>query len=569
MALQIWMPMVSDFNNQGLQNSTITNNSVTLDNNGKLGKCGKFTGSNYISGTINLGDSIEYTLACWVKPPDVSAGNKQIVAIAPNSGWANCRATMFYRQNTAEFIATLSNGTDSLGYTMGMTATPNVWQHIAVTFKNKTMIWYSNGVVQKTLTTTIDPKFSDITAFGIGSASNGAEKFTGYINDVRIYDHALSAKEVEVLSRGLVCHYPLNGGGRGGDNLLKNTGDLTLWTKESGITTTWDSEKNMYKIEDSTHTNSRWGIYQDINVEANTSYTITVTLDGTACGAGFAVYDSSTSFPPAVIGTTGRQSYTLTSGANSTKARIYLYTNCGVNNVAWFSLPKVEKSDHTTPWIPNSEDTAYSTMGYDSTTEYDVSGYGNNGTKNGTISYTSDSARYSVASHFNGSSYISRTSPSESVRSASFWIKTPKTNYTVAWGDYKSKLAFGIVSSGEILTCCGMTSAVIKKYPNSVIAANTWQHIVLVRNDAMTNMDLYVNGVKQTATGAADYWTHQQDTLIISGRDYSTPSRMICDISDFRLYATTLTETQIKDLYNTAVSVANSGALLGYELVES
>ena len=51
----------------------------------------------------------------------------------------------------------------------------------------------------------------------------GNEFLTGCVNDFRIYDHALSPKEIEILSRGLVCHYPLNGGGRDGDNIISGT----------------------------------------------------------------------------------------------------------------------------------------------------------------------------------------------------------------------------------------------------------------------------------------------------------------------------------------------------------
>ena len=39
-------------------------------------------------------------------------------------------------------------------------------------------------------------------------------------------------------------------------------------------------------------------------------------------------------------------------------------------------------------------------------------------------------------------------------------------------------------------------------------------------------------------------------------------------LSDFRFYATALSDTQVAELYNTAVSVANNGTLMGYELVE-
>ena len=607
MALQIWMPMVSDFNNQGLQNSTITNNSVTLDNNGKLGKCGKFTGSNYISGTINLGDSIEYTLACWVKPPDVSAGNKQIVAIAPNSGWANCRATMFYRQNTAEFIATLSNGTDSLGYTMGMTAIPNVWQHIAVTFKNKTMIWYSNGVVQKTLTTTIDPKFSDITAFGIGGASNGAEKFTGYINDVRIYDHALSPREIEILSRGLVAHYPLNGGGRGGDNLLiysnvteanftalKNRGSGT-WNKLS-LTTKDGYDCYLYDKSLSSTAFSTGAWYS--LMKANTTYTYSAWIYFTASAnfnfgslGHFQVYNSNSTasdkshedivdariYEPSTIPankwTKIRITFTTNNLANS-YFQVYPRYNIGANvGDLYFRDCKLEEGDHVTPWIPNSADAAYTAMGYNSTTEYDVSGYGYNGTKNGTIAYLTDTPRYNVSTNIKGaSSYIKipnlTTTGFSNSYSFAWWGKVPSYQGYMMWGFSDGQRLNGIFNGNLWNTGDGASNPLYVPGTTTQVTVpttNTWHHFVMTGDG--TTCKVYQDGVLWGQ--AKTYKSISGTTIYINGWDAST-SYTYGDyqMSDFRIYATALSATQVAELYNTAVSVANNGTLMGYELVE-
>lgn len=69
---------------------------------------------------------------------------------------------------------------------------------------------YINGVLDKTMNTTIVPVLNSSQHLGIGSASNGAEKLSGYLNDVRIYDHCLSTKEVKEISQGLILHYKLD-----------------------------------------------------------------------------------------------------------------------------------------------------------------------------------------------------------------------------------------------------------------------------------------------------------------------------------------------------------------------
>ena len=81
------------------------------------------------------------------------------------------------------------------------------------------------------------------------------------INDFRLYDHVLSDKEVEEISRGLVLHYKLDNDGLGNKNILPISMDLTKWPKESGVSVEWDSNKNMYKIVTTGKTSSRWGIY--------------------------------------------------------------------------------------------------------------------------------------------------------------------------------------------------------------------------------------------------------------------------------------------------------------------
>ena len=104
----------------------------------------------------------------------------------------------------------MSNGTNYVAYNCSTSIETNTWIHIAAIYKDKTLKLYINGDLKKSYTTTYDISFNSITSFGIGAAPNGAEKLTGYLNDVRIYDHALSPMEVKQISQGLILHYPLN-----------------------------------------------------------------------------------------------------------------------------------------------------------------------------------------------------------------------------------------------------------------------------------------------------------------------------------------------------------------------
>jgi hypothetical protein len=46
MALRVWLPLNGTLENKGISDVTVTNNGATVDNNGKIGKCYSFNGTN-------------------------------------------------------------------------------------------------------------------------------------------------------------------------------------------------------------------------------------------------------------------------------------------------------------------------------------------------------------------------------------------------------------------------------------------------------------------------------------------------------------------------------------------
>lgn len=151
----------------------------------------------------------------------------------------------------------------------------------------------------------------------------------------------------------------------GGTNLLKNSDDLTKWGKENGLTVTWDSTVNMYKVVDTSHTSSRWGIYQDLDIKPNTTYTFSIwgmKSEDTGTTSAVGTFASSLSWPntngSTYTTTMSRSSVTFTSGADHVKCRVYLYLSPTADNskTGYFYRPKLEEGNKTTDWSPAPED---------------------------------------------------------------------------------------------------------------------------------------------------------------------------------------------------------------------
>ena len=200
----------------------------------------------------------------------------------------------------------------------------------------------------------------------------------------------------------------------------------------------------------------------------------------------------------------------------------------------------------------------------------DSSGY----QRNGTI-YTSrwvrtqssigDRRYFYTYSTSNNGGYLSRTSPSSSTKTICFWLYTPKTASTVFFADYKSKLAFGFNASTYIIASCDSFST--KMFNSSAITAYTIAHIALRKTSDDSDIDLFVNGTKITTRYTNNYWTHSSDTLMIGQRSTGSPMAN-ANFSDFRMYATRLSDDDIMDLYQTSLKQFSNGKSSPFEIKE-
>ena len=604
MALHVWLPLLGDLTNNGIGNPTLSVDNATVDNSGKLGKCYNFNGS---TSCINITYSEipnilngDFSICMWIYNNDNGGRSILFGSYALTGGFFNLE------KQTNNKIRFYWNG--SPDYNPGNAVlTTSAWTHLIITRKDTLISIYINGVLTDQGTYTLSTVPSTNVNYRLGRDSRSdATAFNGKMNDFRLYSHALSPKEIEILSRGLVVHYPMTGGGRSGDNLVVGTqrnqysNDLTLDNdRKSGMLSAGSGGNGVFSI---TEEDVPVGIYS-YNVTNNTSGNRDYQQGGIpfisgkqytaswwAKGNGACLFRSWNRTRGAEV---IRDTYTLTSNwkyyTRTFTATQAMQDDCctfhlGVTGNASIKIAgmKLEEGSHATPWIPNSADTAYTTMGYNDNTEYDTSGYLHDGTTSG-VSYSSDSARYSVSTVFDANADTvtipSAFSVSQTMRelSVSIWFKSNTLNSTSPNFFSLGENAFirARTSNGQSIWCYYRTSTEttavnMRSYTFACknILDNNWHHLVCTFKDGISKC--YIDGsIIGTNDNTSDglYLMCSSTAWHLAG--YAANSEnFIGSLSDFRLYATALSATQVAELYNTSASISNNGILLGYELVE-
>lgn len=589
MALQVWLPLTKDLRNQGLSDITVTNNGATFSSAGKLGGCYEFASGKRIQTTLPASTSLKskaISFACWMYVTSWNSSYDCFMSIADGTGWNQSRATLC-RNNTASTLTwNIADGSNRAYVTTTSALSLNTWTHVAGTYDGTNLKIYINGVLNNTATSTLSINYAGI--FNIGGWSGANYPFNGKLNDVRIYDHCLSPMEVKELSKGLILHYPLNRQGWGQENLLPGTNLGTTswnWTMQAGNYTTAEettlSGVRGCKFTRGTTAQSGWSVifYNNINeslFKASTKYKLSVDIYPSVNtnfvvsireSNGTNVFAIAASAKAVTANKWNHLEFDLTTVAtlpSSTGETIYFQSMDSSTGVSYiFRNLKLEEGEIATPWCPNSSDILATTMGLNGTTEYDISGFCNNGIRYGTFNFNSETPKYAVSTQYNGTDNTLKIPFDASVWPDNFtmsiWFRKDEL------GSKSCETLFGGPSGFEMDTRSGAATT-LSLYMASVRGGNVytgfefgkWYMVTLV-NDGVNEL-YYING---DLVKTIEKKSMPVGTYYIGSWQTANKQNYMGLLSDARIYATALSASDIKSLYQNCATIDADGTIHG------
>jgi len=590
MSLRVWLPLTGHLDNQGLSGLTPVQTTAPTWVDGKLGKA-MSTGALYLpaNDVAKFYNNNAMSFAFWIYAVG-SSGSSVILGQRNMSVGNNRMFTIFQYPSPNDLHLSWQSNESSTTFLSGIlygVFPSGTWTHCAITYDGAKATVYINGVYQ-TSWNGVSTRTNFTYDVPIPSTS------IRYLNDIRIYDHALSPKEIKLLSQGLVCHYTLTGSGAN-PNLYTGTHSFTgTWGNSASWTT--DTETfNGFIVKKRT---GIWaGLYQNIPATINDIFTISFYAKRESGANVRSIHRSSLGNVTTGLSILGGNFETDTTWLADSSSNLdwkYCWATVQItsaditylqwrieNSVAsktmWITKLKIEKGNKATPWIPNSSDAEYTTMGYSDTTVYDSSGYNYHMTAYGSPTISTNTVRNSVSTHFiNGQYALAQLNsnvylPKDAV-TVNLWMNCSTWGIPISCTE-GGGWNFENAGAGIQFPC--YISGVGYKTANSGVAASTllnaWHMLTGVFDG--TSVKIYIDAELKatTATGSTNGIGYVANRLVISGEAAgATPasSTFVGEISDVKIYATPLSAEDIKALYQVGASIDKDGNLYAYELKE-
>lgn len=558
MALIHWWPLNGDTKDYGSGNlALIGQGSIGFTNSGKIGKGASFTSdSQNLKATdlSTLHSFTNYTLCCWVYLTATATNHS--TAFLSSGDWnvaAKQVAFGLYNYSSGYQYLLVPNGSAWSGsIQLANKIQPNVWHHYAITYDGTTTKGYIDGVyVGQRNGGGISS--TNVSYYYLGAATYYAG-FTmkGTMNDFRIYDHALSAKEVKEISKGLVLHYNFE------DPWIEPTTNLITSINGS---TLLKKAGNGIDVQTASG-DAACGLVLSTTAVAGNTYTLSFDVSGMGssdrCSFGLwfsggvglkyttAIYNGHnvikcTNFPA------DRTSLTFDDSGRS---------NTNIIHIRNFQF---EAKDHATPYVVGSR-----TVGK----VYDSSGYGYNGTlSNSNVEIVGNApiGKYSIK--LNPTS-ITHKRPVEGGTNQEWtinaWVYPTATTATTQLNNFNLGNRLYHSTGGNGLLYLNNGTNDYYRYSSEVLSTNKWTMVTFVFRNSDGRRSIYYNAVQKDGSGP-------NRTSTPSGISDTVTSfaNLSGYVADYKIYATALSDADILAEYNRKAAIDKSGHIFTGEFIET
>ena len=180
------------------------------------------------------------SMFCWVKP-NVFNSSASLTGVCGQHRYKACLnigITFKYASNQTGYLCVNTGTGDSRTYKdyYGTTLlTAGNWYHVGYTYDGQVLNLYVNGVLDKSYNLSglaFAPDYVYAFDWSLGDSNNDMwtdYSLSGYLNDIRMYDHTLSPKEVKEISKGKMLHWTFGNGDYNAITNLAPAPQKNLW----------------------------------------------------------------------------------------------------------------------------------------------------------------------------------------------------------------------------------------------------------------------------------------------------------------------------------------------------
>lgn len=575
MSLIHWWPLNGNTRDMaGGNDLVLTNNNgkISQNSSGKIGSCYERTAvgtADLLRSKTKLKVFTEQSICTWVYISQHAATNTAN-GIVSNHSHANNSGlgigVFVDRADTSKYYVSVNAGnktsrihSDASG--RGRTNIKNAWHHICLTYaKDGKIRMYVDAVEDMTpLTYSLYSisDYLDIFNWSTTHYTNNDYRPVCKVNDVRVYDHALSKKEIREIYKANILHYDFeNITTTLGDNILKDT-VISMGSLGATVSNHVQLGPNSMKFTVSGGSTTRMLIPLNL-LTANQVYKVSFVVQDISSSSVFRINDwcDSGSVTDLTVRNIGTNRYFISANISRTAYdSTYRFMDFYVSGEGTYYIYNFQICPVVTKII-------------------DGSGYGNDGENNG-VTFTTTTPLGTKAASFASGKYIKLPDPFKSSFNEATWSMWINENSGA--NSYKSIYHTYNSPTGTYWISVNAEGIPLWFYRNGYIrgkgitfTANTFHHIAITFKNGV--FQWYFNGNPVTMETKVSPTSLPCSEYMSIGDSYTGTSwggtPFTGQIADFKIHATALSANDIAEEYKTRIQIARDGSLFANRINE-